>query len=156
MQGGPLMHIIAAKAHCFIEALDPAFNHYIKQVLINTKACANEMARLGAKVSDTETHLFLVDTKASFGLTGLEAQNMVEEIGITLNKNMIPGDQEKPSVTSGVRIGLAATTTRGLTENGAKQLGNVLFGYLSGKIPQADAIKITKQLVAKLIPVDQI
>ncbi|HOJ45057.1 MAG TPA: serine hydroxymethyltransferase [Bacilli bacterium] len=156
MQGGPLMHIIAAKAQCFIEALEPSFKQYIDQVLINTKACAQEMIKLGASVSDTDTHLFLVDTKASFDMTGLDAQQKVEEIGITINKNMIPGDKEKPSVTSGVRIGLAATTTRGLTEDGARLLSRLIFNYLSGKIDTETAHQETKKLVAMLKPVDQL
>ncbi len=156
MQGGPLMHIIAAKAQCFIEASEPSFKEYVAQVLKNTKACATELKRLGASVSDTETHLFLMDTKASFGMTGVDVQDKVEEIGITLNKNMIPKDTEKPMVTSGVRIGFAATTTRGLDIEGAKTIGRVIFDYLKGNISKEAAIKITKSLIDKLQRVEDI
>jgi glycine hydroxymethyltransferase len=156
LQGGPLMHIIAAKAQCFIEAGEPSFKDYIARVIKNTKACADEFAKLGAEVSGTETHLFLMNTKASFNLTGVEAQNKVEEIGITINKNMIPGDTEKPSVTSGVRIGLAATTTRGLSESNARKLARLIFGYLKGTIDQAQANEITQEIVSTLTPVDEL
>ncbi|MFA5235664.1 MAG: serine hydroxymethyltransferase [Bacilli bacterium] len=154
LQGGPLMHIIAAKAQCFIEAAEPAFKTYIGRVVENTKACADEFAKLGAEVSGTETHLFLMNTKSSFNLTGVEAQNKVEEIGITINKNMIPHDTEKPSITSGVRIGLAATTTRGLTPEGARKIARVIHGYLKGTIDQVAAQRITREIVNSLIPVD--
>lgn len=156
MQGGPLMHIIAAKAQCFMEALEPSFKVYIAQVLKNTKACADELRRLGASVSDTETHLFLMDTKSTFGMTGVDVQDKVEEIGITLNKNMIPKDTEKPMVTSGVRIGFAATTTRGLDEKGARTIGKLIFDYLKGFITKDAALTITKNLVSSLKKVDEI
>ena len=150
MQGGPLMHIIAAKAQCFNEAMEPSFKRYIDGVIENTKACAEQFKRLGAKVSDTETHLFIMDTKTSFGMTGLEVQDKVEEIGITLNKNMIPGDTEKPSITSGVRIGFAALTTRGLNKDNAIRIATLIHDYLKNKIDRDEALKITTSIVATL------
>ena len=156
IQGGPLMHIIAGKAQCFIEALEPSFKEYIANVLKNTKACADEFKRLGAVVSGTDTHLFIMDTKSTYGLTGMEVQDKVEEIGITLNKNMIPGDTEKPSITSGVRIGLAALTTRGLSEKNARILARLIHDYLSEKISKEDALAITQAIVATLKNVDEL
>ena len=136
-QGGPLVHVIGGKAQAFAEALDPSFKQYAKQILRNTKACADEFAKLGAKVSGTETHLFLVDTKASFGLTGYDCQVKLDEIGVTLNKNMLPNDQEKPQITSGVRIGFAALTTRGATEDIARDIARLIYRYLKGEIQKS-------------------
>jgi len=153
MQGGPLLHIIAAKAQCFIEALAPSYKTYIKRVVANTKACAEEFRALGASSSDTETHLFLIDTKKSFGMTGVDVQHKVEEINITLNKNMIPKDQEKPMVTSGVRIGMAALTTRGLTVIQSRKLARIIHGYLKGTLKRKEALKATAALISKLKPI---
>ena len=153
MQGGPLLHIIAGKAQCFIEALKPAYKRYIGRVVANTKACAEEFRALGASSSDTDTHLFLVDTKKSFGMTGVDVQHKVEEIHITLNKNMIPKDQEKPMVTSGVRIGMAALTTRGLTVSQSRKLARIIHGYLKGTLKRKDALKATSELIRKLKPI---
>ena len=113
-QGGPLEHVICAKAVCFKEALQPEFKKYIKKVKENTKSLVKELKELGYVVSDTDTHLLLLNTKESLGITGKEAQERLERIGITANKNMLPNDTEKPNKTSGLRIGLAALTTRGL------------------------------------------
>jgi glycine hydroxymethyltransferase len=156
MQGGPLEHVIAAKAQCFIEALRPEFKEYIRRVLENTKACAEEMKRLGAEVSGTDTHLFLVNTKKSFGLTGADCSHKLEEIGITLNKNMIPNDVEKPSVTSGVRIGFAALTTRGITKQGAKKVGQIIFKFLSGKMTIEEGLIKTKEIVSTIRAISEI
>ena len=119
-QGGPLEHIIAAKAVCFGEALQPEFKTYMEKVLANTKACNDELERLGCLVSGTENHLFLLNVLDSFGLNGKQAQERLGEIGITVNKNMIHGDTLKPAYTSGLRIGFAAATTRGCCENDAR------------------------------------
>lgn len=113
-QGGPLEHVICAKAVCFKEALQPEFKKYIKKVKENTKSLVKELKELGYVVSDTDTHLLLLNTKESLGITGKEAQERLERVGITTNKNMLPNDTEKPNKTSGLRIGLAALTTRGL------------------------------------------
>ena len=155
-QGGPLMHVIGGKAQAFAEALDPSFKQYAKQILLNTKACADEFAKLGAKVSGTETHLFLVDTKSSFGLTGSDCQVKLDEIGVTLNKNMLPNDQEKPQVTSGVRIGFAALTTRGATEDIARDIARLIYRYLKGEIQKELAESIVKRTVSLLKPIRSI
>ncbi len=130
-QGGPPEHIIASKAVNFLEDLQPSFADYMKQVLINTKASSDELARKGCVVSGTENHLFLLNVLASFGLTGLEAQNRLEEIGVTTNKNMIHGDTLKPNQTSGVRIGFAASTTRGCTREQAVEIADLIYDVLS-------------------------
>ncbi len=155
-QGGPLVHVIGGKAQAFAEALDPSFKQYARQILRNTKACADEFAKLGAKVSGTETHLFLVDTKASFGLTGYDSQVKLDDIGVTLNKNMLPNDQEKPQVTSGVRIGFAALTTRGATEDIARDIARLIYRYLKGEIQKDLAESIVKRTVSLLKPIRSI
>lgn len=155
-QGGPLVHVIGGKAQAFAEALEPSFKQYAKQILKNTKACAEEFAKLGAKVSGTETHLFLVDTKSSFGLTGYESQVKLDEIGVTLNKNMLPNDQEKPQITSGVRIGFAALTTRGATEEIARDVARLIYRYLKGEIQKELAESIVKRTVSLLKPIHSI
>ncbi len=132
-QGGPLEHIIAAKAVNFLEDLQPSFVSYMKQVLINTKAASDELARKGCVVSGSENHLFLLNVLDSFGLTGLEAQNRLEEISITTNKNMIHGDKLKPNQTSGLRIGFAASTTRGCTEKQAIEIADIIYEVLNDR-----------------------
>lgn len=146
-QGGPLEHIIAAKGTCFKEALDPSFKEYAKGIVANTKACRDELAKLGDVVSDTDNHLFLLNTLASFNLTGLDAQKKLEEINVTTNKNMLPGDTLKPNKTSGLRIGFAAVTTRGCDTKKAKQIANLIHNYLSDKISKEEAIEIVKSIV---------
>ena len=145
-QGGPLEHIIAAKAICFKEALSPEFKKYIKGVKENTKACQEEFARLGDVVSGTDNHLFLLNTLDSFGLTGLDAQKKLEGINVTTNKNMIPGDTLKPNKTSGLRIGFAAITTRGCSKAQAKTIAKLIHDYLSDKISEKEAKAIVKGL----------
>ncbi len=132
-QGGPLEHIIAAKAVNFLEDLQPSFVSYMKQVLVNTKTASDELARKGCVVSGTENHLFLLNVLDSFGLTGLEAQNRLEGIGITTNKNMIHGDTLKPNQTSGLRIGFAASTTRGCNKDQAIEIADIIYDVLSDK-----------------------
>ena len=129
-QGGPLLHIIAAKAVCFKEALSDDFKKYVKQLMKNNKACRDEFARLGDKVSDTDNHLFLLNVLDSFGINGLEAQKKLELINVTTNKNMIPNDTLKPNKTSGLRIGFAAVTTRGCTEQDAKHIARLIHDFL--------------------------
>ncbi len=140
-QGGPLEHIIAAKAACFGEDLQPAFKEYMAQVLTNTKACDDELRSLGCSVSGTDNHLFLLNVLASFGITGKEAQARLEEIGITTNKNMIHGDTLKPSECSGLRIGFAAVTTRGCNEAQARQIARLIYACLSGQGKDAEKLK---------------
>lgn len=125
MQGGPLMHIIAAKAVCFEEALQPEFKTYAKQVIENCCVLADTLKEEGFHiVSDgSDNHLLLVDVKGSIGMTGKRAEYLLDEAGITCNKNTIPFDEEKPFVTSGIRLGSAAMTTRGFKEEQFKQVG---------------------------------
>ena len=129
-QGGPLEHIIAGKAICFNEALKPSFKEYASKIIENTKACCDELAALGAVTSDTENHLFLINTLASYNITGKESQYKLEEINITANKNMIPGDTLSAKETSGLRVGFAATTTRGCTKEDAKTIAKLIHQYL--------------------------
>lgn len=147
-QGGPLLHIIAAKAICFKEALSKEFKDYAKQVVRNTKACRDEFAKLGDTVSDTDNHLFLLNVLASFEMTGLDAQKKLELINITTNKNMIPGDSLKPNKTSGLRIGFAAVTTRGCTEEDARKVARLIHNFLSNKIDEKEAKAQVKEMVS--------
>ena len=155
-QGGPLEHIIAAKAVCFKEALDPSFKKYVKQLIENNKACRDEFERLGDVVSGTENHLFLLNVMASFNMTGLDAQKKLELINITTNKNMIPGDTLKPNKTSGLRIGFAAVTTRGCTKEDAKHIARLIHGFLSGKLEEKEGLKEVKELVSHWTLIEKI
>lgn len=148
-QGGPLLHIIAAKAVCFKEALSPEFKQYVKQLIRNNKVCCDEFRKLGDKVSGTDNHLFLLNVLDSFGITGLDAQKKLELINITTNKNMIPGDTLKPNKTSGLRIGFAAVTTRGCTEEDSKHIARLIHNFLSGKIDEKEAKQEVKEMVSK-------
>ena len=132
IQGGPLMHIIAAKAVAFLEALQPSFVTYQKQVLANAKALAAVLADGGARVisGGTDNHLMLIDV-TGFGLTGKQAEVLLDEANITANKNGIPFDTRSPLVTSGVRLGTPALTTRGLTEADMQTVGGFILEVLS-------------------------
>ena len=147
-QGGPLENIIAGKAICFEEAQTNNFRDYIRAVKANTKWAAKRFKELGAEVSGTETHLFLLNTLKSYNLTGLEAQKKLEEIGITTNKNMLPNDTLKPSETSGLRIGFAAATTRGCDLSQAVLIAELIHNFLSGKIDDTTANYIRKGIVS--------
>ena len=147
-QGGPLEHIIAAKAVCFKEAISEEFKKYIKNVVINTKACADKFEKLGAKVSGTDNHLFLLNVLDTYGITGKDAQIALEEIGITTNKNMLPNDTLKPGQTSGLRIGFAAVTTRGCTKEQAEQVATIIHQYLNKSINKEKAQSLTKELTS--------
>lgn len=124
MQGGPLMHIIAAKAVCFNEALQPEFKDYQQQVVKNMQALCDELKAEGFTLvaNGSENHLVLVDVKASLNITGKAAEHALDEAGITCNKNAIPFDEEKPFTTSGIRLGSAAMTTRGFKEEEFRQV----------------------------------
>lgn len=119
IQGGPLMHIIAAKAVAFKEDLEPSFKEYARQIVENAKVLAEELAKLGYRIvsGGTDNHMLLVDLKSSIGVTGAEAEKLLHEVGITCNKNSIPNDKEKPMVTSGIRLGTPAMTTRGFKKD---------------------------------------
>jgi glycine hydroxymethyltransferase len=131
IQGGPLMHVIAAKAVCFAEALKPAFKDYQKQIVANAAALAARLAADGLRIvsGGTDTHLMLVDLRP-FGLTGKVAEKRLEDAGITVNKNTIPFDPEKPFVTSGVRIGTPALTTRGMKVPEMEAIGDMIARVL--------------------------
>ena len=148
-QGGPLEHVIAAKAIAFGEDLHPDFISYMKRVLSNTKACRDALEELGANVSDTENHLFLLNVFDSYSLTGREAQTKLEEIGITTNKNMIHGDTKKPKDASGLRIGFAAVTSRGCTKDDARSIGKLIHSYLKDEMSKEEALKEVQEIVSR-------
>ncbi len=124
IQGGPLMHVIAAKAVCLCEALRPEFKEYQKQVIKNSQVMAETLKAESFRLvsGGTDNHLCLVDVKSSLNLSGKQAEKLLDEVGITCNKNTIPFDLEKPFVTSGIRLGSAAMTTRGFKEDEFKQV----------------------------------
>ena len=155
-QGGPLEHIIAGKAICFKEADTNEFKEYAKLVVKNTKACKNEFERLGALTSDTDNHLFLLNTLDSYNLTGKQAQAKLEEINITTNKNMIPNDTLSPRETSGLRIGFAAVTTRGCDEYDASNIANIIHKYLKDEISQEEALNKVKRIVSNWKIIEEI
>ena len=127
MQGGPLMHIIAAKAVAFKEALQPEFKTYAEQIVKNAKALANELIELGYDIvsGGTDNHVMLVDLTRT-GITGRDAENALHEAGITVNKNMVPFDERSPFVTSGIRLGTPALTTRGFKEEEMKKVARLI------------------------------
>ena len=128
MQGGPLMHIIAAKAACFYEALQPEFKDYAKQIIKNAKALEQSLKEEGFRlVADgTDNHLILIDVKASCGISGKKAERLLDEINITANKNAIPFDTEKPFKASGIRLGTPAMTTKGFNEDDFREVGKII------------------------------
>lgn len=130
-QGGPLEHIIASKAVNFLEDLEPSFVDYMKKVLENTSAAAECLKAKGKRVFGSENHLFLLDVMTSYGISGKEAQEKLEAVGITTNKNMIHGDTLKPNLTSGLRIGFAASTSRGCTKEQAIEIASLIDEVLS-------------------------
>ena len=147
-QGGPLEHIIAAKAVCFKEALSDEFKEYAKNIVINTKACADKLSELGAKVSGTDNHLFNLNVLETYGMTGKDAQIALEEIGITTNKNMLPNDTLPPAKASGLRIGFAAVTTRGCSKSQAEQIAVIIHNYLSKSIDKEKAQSLVNELTS--------
>jgi glycine hydroxymethyltransferase len=134
MQGGPLVHIIAAKAVCFREALQPSFRDYARQVVANAKVLAETLAGEGFRIisGGTDTHLMLVDV-FSKGMLGSEAEKALGDAGITVNKNAIPFDTNPPMKPSGIRIGTPALTTRGMKEREMKQVGQWIAQALNGR-----------------------
>lgn len=151
IQGGPLMHIIAAKAECFYEAMSEEFKEYIKNVVNNAKAMADEFIKSGVKVisNGTDNHLILIDVKKSFGITGKEAQEALDKIFITVNKNSIPNDTEKVFVTSGIRIGTAAMSTRGVSKEDFIKIAQIIIKCLKN-INDEDALNEHKKEVENL------
>ena len=149
IQGGPLMHVIAAKGECFYEALQPSFKEYQEQVLKNIKVLSETLKENGFRIisNGTDNHLILVDVK-SVGLTGKEAETILDKINITCNKNTIPYDEESPMVTSGIRIGSPAMTTRGLKEKEFKQIGEIITSALRNS--SEDNLKELKEKVLEI------
>lgn len=129
IQGGPLMHIIAAKAVAFKQALSPEFKEYQHQIVKNAKALAEVLEKGGLRLvsGGTDNHMILVDLKSSKDLTGQAVEKALDKAGITVNKNGIPYDTEKPMVTSGIRIGTPAVTTRGMKEKEMEKIGNFIL-----------------------------
>lgn len=126
-QGGPLMHVIAAKAVCFGEALKPEFKEYQKQVVKNAKKLAEELVKLGFKLvsNGTDNHLMLIDLRNK-NITGKKLEKRLDEIGVTVNKNAVPFDTEKPTITSGIRIGTPAVTSRGFKEEDMVEIAQII------------------------------
>lgn len=141
MQGGPLMHIIAAKAACFYEALQPEFKDYAKQIMKNSKALEQSLKEEGFRlVADgTDNHLILIDVKASCGISGKKAERLLDEIHITANKNAIPFDTEKPFKASGIRVGTPAMTTKGFDENDFREVSKIIAYRLKNE--ETDSVK---------------
>ena len=150
IQGGPLMHVIAAKAQCFYEALQPEFKEYQKQVLLNIRALSNTLKGEGFHIvsGGTDNHLILVDVKSGCGLTGKEAETLLDEIHITVNKNTIPNDSEKPMITSGIRLGSPAMTSRGLKEEDFVKIGKIIATALKNSIDDDILRKLEKEVLA--------
>jgi glycine hydroxymethyltransferase len=148
MQGGPLVHIIAAKAVCFREALQPSFRDYARQVVANAKVLAETMSAEGFRIisGGTDTHLMLVDV-FSKGMLGSEAEKALGEAGITVNKNAIPFDTNPPLKPSGIRIGSPALTTRGMKENEMRQVGRWIAEALNNRTDAAVLSRIRRQVV---------
>lgn len=153
IQGGPLMHVIAAKAVALGEALDPSFKTYQKQIVINAKALADSLMKRGFNLvsGGTDNHLMLVDLRTK-GVTGQVAEHLLDEIGITVNKNAIPFDPEKPSVASGIRIGTPAVTSRGFDEAAMDTIAEIIdltLGYNQDESKFAQARVLVKGLCDK-------
>ena len=148
IQGGPLVHIIAAKAICFLEAMQPAFRDYAKQVVVNAKVLAETLAAEGFRIisGGTDTHLMLVDV-FSKGMLGSEAEKALGEAAITVNKNAIPFDTNPPMKPSGIRVGSPALTTRGMKENEMRQVGRWIAEALTNRNDAAALAKVRKQVV---------
>ena len=147
IQGGPLMHVIAAKAVAFKEALEPSFKEYQKQVLANAKALSEALMEKGFTLvsGGTDNHLMLVDV-SSMGLTGKESEDALVKAGITANKNTIPFDTQSPMVTSGVRLGVPAVTTRGMKENEMRVIASFIERALSNRSDEKELDKIKSEV----------
>ncbi len=156
LQGGPLMHVIAAKAVAFKEAAEPGFKDYQKQVIANAKALAETLIARGLRIvsGGTDSHVMLVDLRAK-KMTGKEAERVLGEAHITCNKNGIPNDPEKPMVTSGIRLGSPAMTTRGFKESEARQVGNFIADVLDNPNDADNIAKVRAQVseLTKRFPV---
>lgn len=158
IQGGPLMHVIAGKAVTFKEALEESFTQYQKQVINNAKVLANSLLNRGFFLisGGTDNHLLLVDAKKSVGLTGKECEQILENVNITCNKNTIPYDLEKPMITSGIRLGTPAVTTRGMKEKEMMEIADciadALFNYQNYRVLEEVKAKVLS--IIKRYPLD--
>ena len=143
------MHVIGAKAECFYEAMQPEFKKYSEQIIKNAKSMCDELMSKGVKVvsGGTDNHLFLIDVNTSFGITGKEAEKVLDDICITVNKNTIPGETLSPSVTSGLRLGTPAMTTRGFKEKEFIYVADIIYDALSNH----DDKKKIKELKNKVL-----
>jgi glycine hydroxymethyltransferase len=149
LQGGPLMHVIAAKAVALGEALKPEFKHYQRQVLENARAMATVLGQRGLRIVSgrTDCHMFLVDLRPK-GITGKDAEAVLGRAHITVNKNAIPNDPEKPAVTSGVRIGSPAMTTRGFRKAEAEKLAHLMADVLDRPADEASLVRVADEVKA--------
>ena len=149
IQGGPLMHVIAAKAQCFYEAMEPSFKDYTTNIIKNAKALSKTFINNGVKVisGGTDNHLMLIDVKSSIGITGKEAETILDKINITTNKNTIPNDTESPFKTSGLRIGTPAMTTRGFTTEDFEEVGIIIIEALRNKDNEEVLDNLRKQVL---------
>jgi glycine hydroxymethyltransferase len=147
IQGGPLMHVIAAKAVCFKEALDPSFKSYQQQVVVNARVMADNLIKRGLRIVSgrTESHLMLVDLRPK-GITGKAAETALGKAHITVNKNAIPNDPEKPFVTSGIRIGSPAMTTRGFKEIEAERLSHLIADVLEAPTDETILARVRRDV----------
>ena len=143
------MHVIAAKAVCFKEALEPSFKTYQSQILKNCKALSCEMAKLGYRIvaGGTDTHLFLVDL-TNKNITGKDAASVLDRVGITINKNLIPFDTKSPFVASGIRIGTPAVTTRGMKEPQMKKIAKLIDRVLTNPNDGKNISQVRKEVSA--------
>jgi glycine hydroxymethyltransferase len=151
IQGGPLMNIIAAKAVAFKEDLDPSFHIYAERVIKNAKAFAGEFEKLGYRIvsGGTDNHLFMIDIFNSIGVTGLEAETLLHSVNITVNKNTIPNETLSAKITSGIRLGTPAMTTRGFTEEDFKKVAHLIDAKLKKTLNDEEIKKGVKQLTDK-------
>lgn len=147
-QGGPLMHVIAAKAVCFKEALRPNFKTYQRQVVKNARALSDALSKKGCRIvsGGTDTHLLLADL-SNFNLTGRDAASSLERAGITVNKNLIPFDKKSPSVTSGIRLGTPGLTTRGMKEKEILKIAELIVKVLSSPFDESIQKEVRQQVV---------
>ena len=150
IQGGPLMHVIGAKAQSFYEALQPEFKEYMNQVIKNIQAMCDEFIKLGYKVisGGTDNHLILLDVKTSANVTGKEAEKLLDEIHITVNKNTIPNETEKAMVASGIRIGSPAMTTRGFKEDEFRKVAQIIDKALKNKDNKEISEELKEEVLA--------
>ncbi|MDV4152424.1 serine hydroxymethyltransferase [Clostridium sp. AL.422] len=153
IQGGPLIHTIAAKAVCFKEALDPSYKEYINNVVSNCNILSEELIEHGFKIvsGGTDNHLILVDLNNK-NITGKEAEHLLDSIGITVNKNTVPNETKSPFITSGIRIGTAAVTTRGFNGEDMKEIASLINDTLSVENPDINALKLRVKALCERHP----